>query len=97
VTITEAEQAWVEGMRLINQRAARLPGNGPVVNDFYGVVNGEWRVYIGRPAAPGQNTFALAFNCRTGAIAQGLSPRGIRPHPTQAGQEALVNFQIIYP
>jgi hypothetical protein len=84
-------------MRLINQRAAQFPGNGPVVNDFYGVVSGQWRVYVGRPAVPGQNTIALAFHARTGAIAQGLYPRGIRPHPTQVGQEILVNFQIIYP
>jgi len=84
-------------MVLINQRAALFPGNGPVVNDFYGLVSNEWRVYVGRPAAPGQNTFALAFSTRTGAIAQGLYPRGIRPHPTQAGQEVLLHFHIIYP
>jgi hypothetical protein len=84
-------------MRLIDQRAAQFPGNGPVVNDFYGVVSGEWRVYVGRPAVPGQNTFALAFNVKTGAIAHGLYPRGIRPHPTQRGQEALFNFTIVYP
>jgi hypothetical protein len=96
-TISEAEQVWLDGMSLINQRAAQFPGNGPVVNLFYGVVGGEWRVYVGRPAAPGQDTFALAFNVRTGAIAQGLFPSGIRPHPTQPGQEALFNFQILYP
>lgn len=84
-------------MRLINQRAAQFPGNGPVVNDFYGVVGGEWRVYVGRPAAPGQNTFALAFHSSSGTIAQGLYPRGIRPHPSRAGLEALFNFQILYP
>jgi hypothetical protein len=84
-------------MRLIDQRAAAFPGNGPVVNDFYGQVDGEWRVYVGRPASPGQSTIALAFNTRTGAIAQGLYPTGIRPHPTRAGQEALFNFQLIYP
>lgn len=84
-------------MRLIDQRAAQFPGNSPVVNDFYGVVSGEWRVYIGRPAVLGRNTFTLAFNSRTGAIAQGLYPRGIRPHPTQIGQKALFNFQIVYP
>jgi hypothetical protein len=82
-------------MRLINQRAGQLPGNGPVVNDFYGVVGGEWRVYVGRPAAHGQNTFALAFHTRTGAIARGLYPRGIRPHPARAGEEALYNFNVI--
>lgn len=87
----------MDGMRLIDQRAAQFPGNGPVVNDFYGVVGGEWRVYVGRPAVPGQNTFAVAFNTVTGAIAQGLYPNGIRPHPVQPGQEALFNFQIIYP
>jgi hypothetical protein len=96
-TIIDAEQAWIDGMRLIDQRATQFPGNGPVVNNFYGVVSGEWRVYVGRPAAPGQNTFALAFHTQTGAIAQGLYPRGIRPHPTRAGQEALFNFQIVYP
>jgi len=84
-------------MRLIKQRAAQFPGNGSVFNDFYGVVCGEWRVYVGRPAAPGQDAFALAFTTRTGAVSRGLCPRGIRPHPTQAGQEALFNFQIIYP
>jgi hypothetical protein len=84
-------------MLLIDQRAAQFPGNGPIVNDFYGVVGGEWHVYVGRPAIPGRNSFALAFNTRTGAIAQGRYPRDIRPHPTQAGQEALVNFQILYP
>jgi hypothetical protein len=84
-------------MRLISQRAAAFPGNGPVVNDFYGLVGGDWRVYIGRPAAPGQNTFALAFNTMTGAIARGVYPTGIRTHPTRASQEALFNFQFIYP
>jgi hypothetical protein len=84
-------------MRLIGQRAASFPGNGPVVNGFYGLVDGEWRVYVGLPASPGQSTFALAFNIRTGAIAQGLYPTGIRPHPTRAGREALFNFQLIYP
>jgi hypothetical protein len=93
----EAEQAWVEGMLLIDQRAVQFPGNGPVINDFYGVVSGDWRVYVGRPALPGQDTFALAFNSGSGAIAQGLFPRGIRPHPTQAGQVVLFNFQTIYP
>ena len=96
-TISEAEQVWVDGMRLINLRAVRFPGNGPVVNDYYGLVGGEWRVYVGRPAAPGQSTLAIAFHLRTGAIAQGFYPRGIRPHPTKAGQQALFNFQIIYP
>ncbi len=84
-------------MVLIDQRAAQFAGNGPVINDFYGVVDSDWRLYVGRPSAPGQNTFALAFNVRTGVIAHGLHPKGIRPHPTQPGREALVNFQIIYP
>ena len=96
-TIAEAEQVWVDGMCLIGQRAALFPGNGSVVNDFYGVVSGEWRVYIGRPAAPGRDTFALAFNSRTGAIAQGLYPRGIGSHPAIVGQQALFNFRVIYP
>jgi hypothetical protein len=96
-TIAEAEQAWVGGMRLIDQRAALFPCNAPVINDFYGIVSGDWRVYVGRPALPGKDTFAIAFNTRTGVIAQGYYPSGIRPHPTQAGQEALFNFQIIYP
>lgn len=95
--VGEAEQVWVEGMRLIDQRAAQFPGNRPVVNDFYGVVSGEWRVYVGRPAAIGQDTFALAFNTRSGAIAQGLYPSGIGPHPALAGQQALFNFRFIYP
>jgi hypothetical protein len=84
-------------MWLIDQRAAQFPGNGPVVNDFYAVVGGEWRVHVGRPAVPGRDTFSIAFNTTTGAIAQGYYPSGIRPHPTQAGQEALFNFQIISP
>jgi hypothetical protein len=84
-------------MRLIDQRAASFPGNRPVVNDFSGVVGGEWRAYVRRPATPGGTTFALAFNIRTGAIARGLYPTGIRPHPTQVGQEALFNFQLVYP
>jgi hypothetical protein len=96
-TIAEAEQVWVDGMRLINQRAAQFPGNHPVVNDFYGVVGGEWRVYVGRPAVPGKDAFAIAFHITTGAVAQGFYPSGVRPHPTQAGQEALFNFRIIYP
>ncbi len=96
-TIAETEQVWVEGMRLIDRRAAQIPGNGPVVNDFYGIVGGEWRVYIGRPAIPGKDTFAIAFNTRSGAVAQGYYPSGIRPHPTHAGQVALFNFKIIYP
>jgi hypothetical protein len=96
-TIAEAEQAWADGMRLINQRAAQFPGNGPVVNDFYGVVSGEGRVYVGRPAVPGTDAFASAFNTRTGAVAQGFYPSGIRPHPTQAGPEAWFHFPNIYP
>ena len=83
-------------MRLIGQRAAQFPGNGPVVNDFFGVVSGEWRVYVGRPGVPGGDTFALAFNTTTGAVAQGLRS-GIRAHPTQAGELALFNFTILYP
>jgi hypothetical protein len=95
-TVAEAEQAWVDGMRLIDQRAAQFPGNGPVVNDFYGVVGGEWRVYIGRPAGPGQDAFAFGFNTRSGVVAQGLLS-GIRPHPTQTGELALFNFTIVHP
>jgi hypothetical protein len=95
-TIAEVEQAWVEGMRLINQRAAQFPGNGPVVNDFFGVVGGEWRVYVGRPAVLGGDAFAFAFNTRTGAVARGLRS-GIRAHPFQAGELALFNFRIVYP
>ncbi len=96
-TVAEAEDVWIDGMRLIGQRAATFPGNGPVVNDFYGLVGGEWRVYIGRPVAPGRDTLALAFNIGTGAIAQGMYPSGIRSHPARAEQEALFNFQFIYP
>jgi hypothetical protein len=95
-TIAEVEQAWVDGMILINQRADLFPGNGPVANDFFGVVGGEWRVYVGRPAVPGGDTFAFAFNIRTGRVAHGLRS-GIRPHPTQAGELALFNFTIVYP
>lgn len=95
-TITEAEQAWVEGMRTINQRAAQFPGNGPVVNGFFGVVGSEWRVYVGRPAMTGGDSFAFAFNTRTGVIARGLRS-GIRAHPTQIGELTLFNFTIVYP
>ncbi len=95
-TITEAEQAWVDGMKLINQRAAQFPGNGPVVNDFFGVVGGDWRVYVGRPALLGGDAFAFAFHTGTGTIAWGrLSD--IRPHPVRAGELALFNFTILYP
>ncbi len=83
-------------MRLINQRASQFPGNGPVINDFFGVVGREWRLYVGRPAVLGGDAFAFAFNTRTGAIAQGLRS-GIRAHPTQTGELALFNFTIIYP
>ena len=83
------------GNGLIDNRAAQFPGNGPVVNDFYGVIGGEWRVYVGRPALPGKDTLALAFNTRTAAIARGYYPSGIRPHPKQTGQEALFNFRIL--
>ena len=83
-------------MRLINQRAAQFPGNGPVVNDFFGVVGGEWRVYVGRPAVLGGDAFAFAFNTRTGAVAQGLRS-GIRAHPIQADELAFFNFIIVYP
>ena len=82
-------------MRQINQRAATFPGNALVENNFYGMV-GEWRVYIGRPAIAGGDTFAIAFNTRTGAIAQGLRS-GIRPSPAIVGEEALHNFTLIYP
>jgi hypothetical protein len=95
-TIAEAEQVWVDGMGLIDQRAAQFPGNGPVVNDFFGIVGGEWRVYVGRPTVPGGDTFAFAFNTRNGAVAQGRRS-GIRPHPTQPGELALFNFTSIYP
>jgi hypothetical protein len=83
-------------MTLIDQRAGQFPGNGSVVNDFFGVVEGEWRVYVGRPAIPGRDTFALAFNTRTGTVAQGLRS-GIRAHPIQSGELALFNFVIIHP
>jgi hypothetical protein len=83
-------------MRLVNQRAAQIPGNGPVVNDFFGVVGGEWRVYVGRPAVRGGDAFAFAFNSRTGAVAQGKRS-GIRAHPTNTGELALFNFTMIYP
>jgi hypothetical protein len=96
-TIAEAEQVWNDGMALIGQRAAQFAGNGPVINDFYGVISGEWRVYVGRPAIPGKDAFAMAFNIRTGVIATGHYPSGIRPHPALVGQEALFNFQIVYP
>jgi hypothetical protein len=95
-TVAEAEQAWVDGMRLIDQWAAQFPGNGPVVNDFFGVVSGDWRVYVGRPPVAGGDAFALAFNTRTGAIAQGRL-LNIRPHPTLPNERALFNFSLIYP
>jgi hypothetical protein len=82
-------------MRLIDQRAAQFPGNGPVVNDFFGAVGGEWRVYVGRPAVAGGDAFAFAFNTSTGTVAQELQS-GIRPHPVRAGELALFNFTIIY-
>jgi len=96
-TVGQAEQTWVDGMRLIDQRAAQFPGNARVVNDFYGTVSGEWRVYVGRAALPGKDSFAIALNTRTGGIARGYYPSGIRPHPMKPGQEALFNFQVIYP
>lgn len=95
-TIAEAEQVWVDGMRVIDHRAAQFPGNRPVVNDFFGVVGGVWRVYVGRPTVSGGDAFAFAFNTVRGTVARGLLS-GIRPHPTQAGELALVNFTIIYP
>src|SRR6188474_2061398 len=55
-TIAEAEQVWVDGMARIDQRAATFPGNGPVANDWYGIVSREWRVYVGRPALPNSDT-----------------------------------------
>ena len=64
----ETEKAWNNGMSLINQRAATFPGNPPVENNFYGVVGGERRVYIGRPPVPGGDTFAIAFNSRTARL-----------------------------
>jgi hypothetical protein len=95
-TIAEAEQVWVDGMRLVAQRAAQFPGNPPVVNDLFGVVDGEWRVYVGRPAVPGGDAFAFAFNTRTGTVARGLRS-GIRPHPSRVGELALFNFMIVHP
>jgi hypothetical protein len=95
-SIAEAEQAWNEGMGLIKQRAAAFPGNLPVENNFYGVVGGEWRVYIGRPPVPGADTTAIAFNSRMGAIMEGLES-GIRPHPAIPNQKALFNFRLVYP
>lgn len=96
-SVAEAEQAWVDGMKLVDLRGAQFPRPGPVVNDLLGVFSGEWRVYIGRPAASLTNTFALAFNTRTGAIAVGVYPKDFGPHPTQSGQQALFNFRILYP
>lgn len=95
-TIGETEQAWGDGMALINQRSAQFPGNGPVANDFLGVVGGEWRVYVGRPVVAGGDSFAFAFNTRTGVVAQGRRS-GIRPHPSQSGELALFNFTVVYP
>jgi hypothetical protein len=95
-TIADAEQVWVDGMILIDQRAAMIPGNGPVFNDWYGVVSGEWSVYVGRPPVPTQDAPALAFNIRTGALSKGLLS-GIRAHPLMAGAKGLFNFTILYP
>lgn len=86
----------MDGMRLINRRAAQFAGNGVVVNDFFGIIGGDWRVYVGRPSVPRGDTFAFAFNTGSGAVAQGLRS-GIRPHPTQPGELALFHFTIIYP
>jgi hypothetical protein len=61
----------VDGMRLIDQRAVSFPGTAPVVNDFFGVVDGEWRVYVGRPSVPGGDAFALAFNHQDGGDGSG--------------------------
>lgn len=96
-TIAAAQQVWVDGMTLINQRAGQFAGNGPVVNAFIGTFSAEWRVYAGRPASSGLDTLALAFNTRTGAVAVGRYPSGIGPHPAQPGQQALFNFKIIFP
>jgi hypothetical protein len=95
-TIAEAEVVWVEGMRLIDQRAGQFPGNGPVINDFFGIIEGDWRVYVGRPAIARGDTFAFAFNSHSGSITWGLRS-GIRAHPTKLGGLALFNFTILYP
>jgi hypothetical protein len=97
-TIAEAEQAWVEGMRLINLRAAQFPGNGPVVNDFLGTAQGGWRTYRGQPPRPGDQAFMIAFNERTGVVITGQG-QGLRPHPTLPGQTQLHLRKpvVIYP
>lgn len=94
--MVDAEQVWVDGMRLIDQRGGQFPGNGLVVNDFFGVVGGEWHEYVGRPAVAGGDAFALAFNIRTGVIAQGRL-LNIRQHPARPNERALFNFSSIYP
>jgi len=87
-TVAEAEQAWVDGMNLINLRAALFPGNGPVVNEFLGTAHGGWRVYRGRPPRPGGLAFLIAFNENTGMIVTGTGT-GLVPHPTFAGVHVL--------
>ena len=85
-------------MRLIDQRAAQFPGNGPVVNNFLGTAYGGWRVYMGQPAQPGGPAFIVAFNEQTGMVVSGTGP-GLVPHPTIPGQWALQlqNQTVIYP
>lgn len=85
----EIERVWVNGMAQINQRAAQFGGS--VTNEFFGTVSGQWRVYVGRPAVAGGDTFALAINTQTGAIATGLRS-GIRPLGN--GELGLFNFTI---
>jgi len=74
------KQVWVDGMRVIDRRAAQFPGNGPVVNDFFGVVGGAWRVYVGRPAVSGGDAFAFAFNTGRGTVLADCYPAfGLTP------------------
>jgi hypothetical protein len=85
-------------MRLIDQRAAQFPGNGPVVNNFLGTAHGGWRVYMGQPARPGDPAFMVAFNERTGVVVTGTG-RGLAPHPTIPGETVLrlQNVTVLFP
>jgi len=97
-TVAEAEQAWADGMHLVNHRAGQFPGNGPVMNNFLGKAHGGWRVNMGQPARSGDPALIVAFNEKTGMIVSGTG-RGLVPHPTIPGENALLlqNQTIIFP
>lgn len=87
-TIAESEQAYLEGVSLISQRASTFPGNRGITNEFLGPTVGGWRVYGGDVGQNGLRQI-VAFNYRTGVIVSGEGHVGATTEPGAGGVPTL--------